>query len=88
MCCISKKILSFAGGNVGTNILQQAPLPLLSDTACYALYQQANLDTTDDMQCAGGQGKGACNVSSQWHAVFKQNVYRKAIVMAVLPESV
>ncbi|XP_077973771.1 chymotrypsin B-like [Styela clava] len=63
-CVVTGWGVTKEGGNIGTGILQQAPLPLMSDTDCYTLYQEANLDTTSDMQCAGGQGKGACNGDS------------------------
>ncbi|CAK8674593.1 unnamed protein product [Clavelina lepadiformis] len=63
-CVVTGWGVTVEGGNQVTDKLQQAPLPLLSDQDCYDLYQEANLDTTPDMQCAGGQGKGACNGDS------------------------
>nr|XP_002124963.1 chymotrypsin B-like [Ciona intestinalis] len=63
-CVVTGWGVTVEGGNRGTNILQQAPLPLMSDQDCYDLYQQAGLDTTSDMQCAGGVGQGACNGDS------------------------
>ena len=34
-------------------VLRQAALNYMSDSDCFDLYQNANLDTTDDMQCFG-----------------------------------
>ena len=34
-------------------ILRQAALNHMKDSDCFDLYQNANLDTTDDMQCFG-----------------------------------
>jgi len=40
----------------------------MNDQDCYKLYQDANLDTTEDMQCFGtrynGPPQGACNGDS------------------------
>ena len=34
-------------------VLRQAALNHMKDSDCFDLYQNANLDTTDDMQCFG-----------------------------------
>lgn len=67
--------------------MQQAPIPLLSDQDCFDLYQQANLDTTEDMQCAGGQEKGACNVNGcnlSKICYFKRNKFPKEFTFLII----
>ena len=41
------------GSQAGSSKLRQAALNHMNDQDCNILYQEANLDTTDDMQCFG-----------------------------------
>jgi len=47
----------------------------MNDQDCYKLYQDANLDTTEDMQCFGtrynGAPQGACNGDSGGHYLLE-----------------
>ena len=44
---------SGSGSPAGSRYLRQAALNYMNDPDCFVLYQNAGLDTTDDMQCFG-----------------------------------
>lgn len=70
MCVVTGWGQQTSSAGSTSNVLRQAALNHLNDESCFDLYQNANLDTTPDMQCFGtrqSQGpnyQGACNGDS------------------------
>lgn len=50
------------GGGKGANILQQAMLPVANDKRCQSVNGRLGRVYSDTMICAGGQGRGGCQV--------------------------
>ena len=53
LCGILLELFPFNPFYSVSPVLRQAALNYMSDSDCFDLYQNANLDTTDDMQCFG-----------------------------------
>ena len=61
------------GGGQGANILQQAMLPVADDRRCQSVNGRLGRVYSDTMICAGGQGRGGCQVTTK--AVYLTNVH-------------
>lgn len=56
------------GGGKSTNVLQQAMLPVVAHKTCRKKMKLSNTDVKvhkGSMLCAGGQGKGGCQVTNK-----------------------
>lgn len=63
------------GGGQGANILQQAMLPVADDRRCQSVNGRLGRVYSDTMICAGGQGRGGCQVSITTKAVYITNMH-------------
>ena len=69
MCVVSGWGQTTSSASSLSKVLNQAALNHMKDSDCFVLYQNAGLDTTDDMQCFGTRQselnhQGACNGDS------------------------
>ena len=53
------------GGGPGADILQQAMIPVANHTTCREKMKEFTEVSKRHMLCAGGQGKGGCQVINE-----------------------
>lgn len=67
------------GGGQGANYLQQAMLPVAEDRRCQSVNGRLGRVYSDTMICAGGQGRGGCQVKLDDYNIAKIGIFLRTI---------